>query len=409
MSVGQDRPPKSNSLAKSFLRILCFFPVLIAIIAILAISGRRYFGLEPLNTLKYIPKSIFQHELFIQNFGRVPRKYLSSRNTGLFDEARKRHLFDVGHHVVMLNDIDRGEFYQKAVRNNVKICEDIVKNNLFGGKCNVLDLGAGSGLLSMLTAKELLKSEIVKNNFEIVALEVNEELSALGEQTIRENNLENQIRYVNKLSTKVSIAGNSTTGEGPLFSNKEKADFMVTETFGTTLLGEGALNFVPDTRERLLKENAPVIPELGIQYATLIDVDEELAKVWHLSESFKNSTTPFASADHLRDGHYVKFVTSGLRPELVKKLSKPKEIQRVNWSTDSVEKVNELWNKDTANRYNIEIEKPGFVRGVLLDWIIEEKLEDGSKLILNTMPGEANFARDVAWGQLITVCQANQG
>lgn len=36
------------------------------------------------------------------------------------------------------------------------------------------------------------------------------------------------------------------------------ADILVTETFGTMLLGEGAANFVPDSRDRLLKREGGV-------------------------------------------------------------------------------------------------------------------------------------------------------
>lgn len=87
----------------------------------------------------------------------------------------------------------------------------------------------------------------------------------------------------------------------------------MTETFGTTLLGEGALNFVPDSVRRFLKhghtlgippvdpewgditnstrkeflpgeKQAVVIPTAGCQYMTLVEIGAEIRDAIHLGE-----------------------------------------------------------------------------------------------------------------------------
>jgi len=40
------------------------------------------------------------------------------------------------------------------------------------------------------------------------------------------------------------------------------------------MLGESALEYVADARERLVKEGAPLIPDSGRQYATLVSSEE---------------------------------------------------------------------------------------------------------------------------------------
>ena len=52
------------------------------------------------------------------------------------------------------------------------------------------------------------------------------------------------------------------------------ADILVSEILGTVMLGESALEYVADARERLVKEDAVIIPCSGRQYATLVSSEE---------------------------------------------------------------------------------------------------------------------------------------
>merc|ERR1712224_1043673 len=49
-----------------------------------------------------------------------------------------------------------------------------------------------------------------------------------------------------------------------------RAHVLVSEMLGTLMLGEGALDYLEDARERLLQPNAKLVPHSGKQYATLI-------------------------------------------------------------------------------------------------------------------------------------------
>lgn len=143
-------------------------------------------------------------------------------------------------HFAMMNDFDRNEFYKKALETQIKP-SDIV-----------LEIGTGSGLLAMLAARAGAKH--------VYAIEANRNMAQLATQIIAANQLSDKITVINKMSTDVIIGR-----EVP-----ERADLLVSEILGTLLLGESALEFVADARERLLKAGAPMIPSAGTQFVSLV-------------------------------------------------------------------------------------------------------------------------------------------
>ena len=59
----------------------------------------------------------------------------------------------------------------------------------------------------------------------------------------------------------------------PILSG-QRANVLVSEILGTLLLGESALEYVADTRERLLTPDAVIVPACGAQFATLIESED---------------------------------------------------------------------------------------------------------------------------------------
>ena len=137
----------------------------------------------------------------------------------------------------MLNDVERASFYGDMLRKALTSDSLPCAKAEAGKKCNILDLGAGSGLLSILAARVFADFGV---KADIVAIEANPDLAELCEETISRNGLSDTIRVVNKLS--LDINSTSAGGSDVLWSDgSDLADLLVTETFGTTLLGEGAL------------------------------------------------------------------------------------------------------------------------------------------------------------------------
>ena len=128
-------------------------------------------------------------------------------------------------HRLMLRDARRNEAYQKAIREVVRPGDVVV------------DLGAGTGLLAMWCAQAGAKR--------VHAIEA-ADVSALGEQLVRDNQLHKIVKFHHLPSTELEL--------------KERADVLVTETFGSHPFEENTHEFVRDARQRLLKPGGRVLP-----------------------------------------------------------------------------------------------------------------------------------------------------
>lgn len=140
-------------------------------------------------------------------------------------------------HYAMLNDTHRNDFYWDAM-------EGLVRGR------RVVDIGAGSGLLSLMAAKQ--------GASKVVAIEASRDMVDLARINIERNGESGKIRVIHSLSNNVVL------------EDDERADVIVSETLGALMLGEGMLDYLADARERLAKPGAAVVPAGGAQYAMLI-------------------------------------------------------------------------------------------------------------------------------------------
>ena len=151
-------------------------------------------------------------------------------------------------HYAMMNDIERNEAFYAALQ------EVVTPRSV------VLDIGAGSGLLSLMAASLGASS--------VLAVEGNKDIAALAQAVVERNNHSvtqgGAIKVINKLSTEVVL------DDDPGDRHRRKADIVVSEIIGTLLLGESQLDYIEDARKRLLTPDATILPAAGIQYATLI-------------------------------------------------------------------------------------------------------------------------------------------
>ena len=150
-------------------------------------------------------------------------------------------------HYAMMNDHPRNEFYRDCLR-RVITPESIV-----------LEIGAGSGLLSIIAASLGAKK--------VVAIEANRHLANVANEIIRRNGFEGRIHIINKMSTEVAPDEVNAYGGGT-------PTVLLSEILGTLLLGESALHYVMDARQRLVTKDAAVVPRAGCQFATLIESED---------------------------------------------------------------------------------------------------------------------------------------
>ena len=152
-------------------------------------------------------------------------------------------------HFDMMNDAIRNNAYLKAIENAVT--EDTV----------VFEIGAGSGLLSMMAARAGAKF--------VYSCEKELPTRLAAQAIIDINGLSDKIKLIDQWSTAVLIPEDLP----------EKVDLVVAEIFGPALLDEECLHFFQDIKKRILKPGGKIIPEGATMFCALLESDEILNRV----------------------------------------------------------------------------------------------------------------------------------
>ncbi|GFY67684.1 protein arginine N-methyltransferase 7 [Trichonephila inaurata madagascariensis] len=149
----------------------------------------------------------------------------------------------------MLHDKERNEKYHAALKKAIKSMREQ------GRAVKVLDIGTGTGLLSMMAANAGADS--------VVACEMFRPVAKCAEDVIKQNGFEDKIKIVLKHSTDLTV--------GPEGDLKEKANILVAEVFDTELIGEGALKTFLHAGKYLLEPDSIVIPSAASVYAQIVE------------------------------------------------------------------------------------------------------------------------------------------
>ena len=162
----------------------------------------------------------------------------------------------------MLSDLSRNQVYEKAI---MKCLDNFVQ------KCHrppsVLDIGAGTGLLSMLAARHGAEC--------VIGCEMFETMAQVAEAVVSANDLDHKVQIVPVKSTDID-------------SESFEADILVSELLDSALLGEGCIPSHIDAIERgLLKSSLEadtscpmedrIIPHSAQVFARLVQSHEVTA------------------------------------------------------------------------------------------------------------------------------------
>lgn len=165
----------------------------------------------------------------------------------------------------MLNDVNRNEMYQKAIRCAVEKLRDRAhsSNQSSEHTWSVLDIGSGTGFLGMLAAKAF-KESLSEDKVTVVSIEMAEEMATVARRTVRDN----------QLSDVISVMEGHSCELPPL---SLKADLCVSELLESGLLGEGILPALRDAWERHLRDDALMIPQRARVFAQLVGCEKDEA------------------------------------------------------------------------------------------------------------------------------------
>uniref|UniRef100_A0A8C5K4Q5 Protein arginine N-methyltransferase n=1 Tax=Jaculus jaculus TaxID=51337 RepID=A0A8C5K4Q5_JACJA len=160
----------------------------------------------------------------------------------------------------MLHDKDRNVKYYEGIRAAVSRVKDR------GQKALVLDIGTGTGLLSMMA--------VTAGADFCYAIEVFKPMADAAVKIVEKNGFSDKIKVINKHSTEVTV--------GPDGDMPCRANILVTELFDTELIGEGALPSYEHAHRHLVQENCEAVPHKATVYAQLV----ESRRMWSWNKLF---------------------------------------------------------------------------------------------------------------------------
>jgi len=285
-------------------------------------------------------------------------------------------------HFAMLNDEDRNIKFDAAIRRAVERA---------GSGARVLDLGAGSGLLSMMAARAGAAN--------VFAIERSALLSSVAPRILEKNGfvVNQTINWLSRDSTSVSM--NDIGGQ--------PCHILVSETLGVSVLDEAGLLYMSDLRDRLLAHSEPsrvsVIPARVVTYAAVVRSKALRELSWaEQAAGFEVSPLNGYREDKVRLRRMSKdwgFMLSESPPDIV---AGPFQILTVDFRGDDPHAYD--------GGLNITQTMPVLSQGevhAVITWF-DAFLDDEPSSMMSTSPWarDNSFARQQHWGQLIELVPA---
>ncbi|KAJ8398678.1 hypothetical protein AAFF_G00422060 [Aldrovandia affinis] len=178
--------------------------------------------------------------------------------TGALDWVEESEEYDYHQEIArssyadMLHDGDRNEKYYQGIRAAVG------RVKARGERVVVLDIGTGTGLLSMMA--------VSAGADYCYAVEVFKPMAEAAVRIVEKNGFSDKIKIINKHSTEVTV--------GPDGDMQTRANILVTELFDTELIGEGALPSYEHAHAHLVQEGCEAVPHRATVYAQLVQSEQ---------------------------------------------------------------------------------------------------------------------------------------
>ena len=270
----------------------------------------------------------------------------------------------------MLNDHPRNEFYRAAL------------TKIITPESIVVEIGTGSGLLSMIAARLGAKH--------VTAIEANDHLAAIAMRNFEANGLADRITVINKMSTDVR------EDELP----HGRATVLVSEILGTLLLGESALEFTADARKHLLQPDAKIVPANGSQFVAIV----ESADLESITTVRNWGGFDLVGFNCLKDTASVVFTKQyGFRFSSVSHnfLTERVSIADVDFHVDEFEPADGALEK----RFRVQALADGTAHAAIFSWEVHSDATRAVSMTTHPEDTRDNFARDMQWGQALQLLE----
>ncbi|CAA6656140.1 unnamed protein product [Spirodela intermedia] len=151
----------------------------------------------------------------------------------------------------MLNDSRRNTAFHRAIQKTIT------------RPCHVLDIGAGTGLLSMMAAKAMEECNGGQGS--------NEGMVSACESYLPMGKLMRRVLQANLMKTKITVHHKRSDELRIGMDLPCRADVMVSEVLDSELLGEGLIPTLQHAHDMLLVEHPKTVPYRATTYGQLVD------------------------------------------------------------------------------------------------------------------------------------------
>nr|XP_002131379.1 protein arginine N-methyltransferase 9 [Ciona intestinalis] len=308
---------------------------------------------------------MFRKALVANSYCQPARVNLENATRGLVDSW----------HFTMLNDKARNQSFESGIQRAMETLPCDV---------HVLDIGSGTGLLSMMAAQ--LKSCTV------YACEMSKAMHTISEECISLNQLSHQIKTINQHSEHISVSSSDSNRSGNA-SLPQKVDLVISETLDAGVFGEGVVDTLNHAWKHLLKaksQGGKVLPNSVTLFCCVIESEAIRRKhcLMNKHEKFQNVTISSCVGNQFKSNSgnltFVPTVTQEpYTSETIKNiphkvLTNPETLFKVDFNNpDLLDKI------ATGNHENITIDLPVVKNGTpdaVVMWF-DLKVTDGYHII----------------------------
>ncbi|POM58484.1 Arginine N-methyltransferase [Phytophthora palmivora] len=278
----------------------------------------------------------------------------------------------------MLRDKDRNDCYERGIKRAITTFKAER-----GRAPVVLDIGTGTGLLSMFAATHGAEH--------VYACEMFVPMAEIAEQVTAANHPD-KITVFKLRSTDLKVAPEKQLDKDPkaMYHLPRRADMLVSELFDSVLLGEAVLPTIRHAMQHLLTPDAVIVPERATVFAQVIESEP----IYHFNsfevpEKQKEATDPRKAKLARSD---TAWQCEGGKPALPvhfralekdsKLLTKPTKVLSFNFTklTTGAAEYHETV---------VDVIEAGKVQAVLMWW--EVSFDEDNSVVYSTKPGAQNW------------------